>query len=146
MSKNLCALVLISTAALTACGGGGGDSSNALSLSAGVGEELSLGYGETSDVGPLSLEFTAVVEDYRCGLASSAVCVWEGNAQILVTATNGQSSQVLTLNTSVQFPRSAIFAGHVIELRRLDPQPTFTDIPRPALEDYVATLFVDGVP
>lgn len=62
-----------------------------------------------------------------------------------MTATNGQASQILTLNTSLQ-PRSAIFAGHVIELRRLDPQPTFTNTPSPALEDYSATLLVDGVP
>jgi hypothetical protein len=139
------ALVSIPVLALSACGGGGTDDSSALANSAGVGREVVLDYGDIVDLGKLSLEFTAV-EDSRCSVGSAAVCVWEGNAQVFITATEGQASQILTLNTSLKFPPSAMFAGHVIELRQLDPQPTHTDIGRPNLEDYSATLFVDGVP
>ena len=142
------ALALLPVLAITACGGGGGgdgegDTKSLATLPGGgimPGEQFLLGYGETAYLGPLALEFTAVA-DSRCGASSPAVCVWEGNAFILVSATNGTTSQVLTLNSNSKFPISAVFAGHVIELRRLDPQPRFTT--QPALEEYSATLVID---
>lgn len=137
------ALALLPALTLTACGGGDGGDSETLSTlgpaSANAAQEFLLGYGETADVGRLSLEFTAV-EDSRCGANSSAVCAWEGNASIVVSVTNGQISQLLTLNSNSKFPTSAVFAGQVIELRRLDPQPRFT-VP-PGLDEYTATLVV----
>jgi hypothetical protein len=140
------ALALLPALAITACGGGGDGEGDTKALatfpggSINPGEQFLLGYGETAYLGPLSLEFTDV-EDSRCGASSSAVCVWEGNAFILVSATNGTASQILTLNSNSKFPISAVFAGHVIELRRLDPQPRFTT--QPALEEYSATLVID---
>ena len=142
--RTVALLPVLAVLAIAACGGGGDGGPNALAaLSAGSiepGEEFLLGYGETVDAGSLSLEFTAV-EDSRCGANGPGVCVWEGNAFILVSATNGTTSQVLTLNSNSKFPVSAVFAGHVIELRRLDPQPRFTT--QPALEEYNATLVID---
>lgn len=139
------ALALLPALLVAACGGGGGDDAETLSAlspaSVKAGQEFLLGYGETADVGRLSLEFTSV-EDSRCGANSSAVCAWEGNASIVVSVTNGQVSQMLTLNSNSKFPTSAVFAGHLIELRRLDPQPRFT-VP-PDLREYTATLVVDG--
>jgi hypothetical protein len=134
------ALALLPILALTGCGGGGGDPANTLLASETLGREFVLGYGETVDAGPLALEFVSV-DDTRCGSSSPAVCAWEGNASIVVSATNGPASQMLTLNSNSRFATSAIFAGHVIELRRLDPQPRYTT--RPGLDEYTATLFVD---
>jgi hypothetical protein len=136
------ALVLLPALAIAACGGGGNREDLTVPQSAELGKEFLLGYGETVDVGALSLEFTKIVDDSRCPTDGIVVCVWEGNGAILVSATNGQLSQMLTLNTNPKFPTLAIFAGHVIELRRLDPQPVSHIQPRP--EDYAATLFVDG--
>jgi hypothetical protein len=128
--------------ALAACGGGDGGDDGTLSLvaSAGQGQDVVLGLDETARVGTLSLEFTEVI-DSRCGVGSAAVCVWEGNAEVFVTATNGQLSQVLTLNSNSKFPISAVFAGHLIVLRRLDPQPTYTNAP---IGEYTATLSVEA--
>ena len=138
------ALALLPALAITACGGSGDGDTKALATPPGggikPGQQFLLGYGETAHLGQFSLEFTDV-EDSRCGASSPAVCAWEGNAFILVSATNGATSQILTLNSNSQFPISAVFAGHVIELRRLDPQPRFTT--QPAQDEYIATLVFD---
>lgn len=137
-------MVLTSALALTACGGGAG-SEEAQIVSTQLGQEFVLGYGESTQVGTLSLEFTAVAEEGRCPLGTSVMCVWEGSARILVTATRGTLSEVLALNTASSFGNRVIFAGHVIELRKLDPWPT-TPAPPTQFQNYTATLVVDGQP
>ena len=140
------ALTLVAVLAMTACGGGGdgdgAEAGGALSASIDVGDEFVLGFGETVDVGPLGLEFTGVTDE-RCATDGIIVCAWEGNAQVFLAATNGQTSQMLTLNTSPRYPSLVVFAGHIIELRRLDPQPRSHVHPAP--DEYTATLFVDGM-
>jgi hypothetical protein len=133
---------MVPVLALASCGGGGEGGEAAVALSASnIGKEFVLGYGETADVGALSLEFTGVVDDSRCPTDGIVVCAWEGNGQILVGATDGQVSQVLTLNTNPKFSTFAIFRGYLIELRRLDPLPV-SNVTR-APEDYSATLLVE---
>lgn len=136
------AVIAMPVLALTACGGSGG-SEGAPILSAELGQEFILGYGESATVDSLSVEFTAVVEESRCPVGTSVMCVWEGNARILVTATRGPLSQVFTLNTAPRMGSLVIFAGHVIELRKLDPWPT-TPTPPASFQNYRATLVVDG--
>jgi hypothetical protein len=136
------ALFAMPVLALTACGGGDGSEAAPI-LSAQLGQEFILGNGESATVDSVSVEFTAVVEDSRCPLGTSVMCVWEGNARVLVTATRGPLSQVFTLNTAPSMGNLAIFAGHVIELRKLDPWPT-TPTPPTSFQNYQVTLMVDG--
>jgi len=123
---------------LSACGSdeGGPDASHATTA---LGQEFVLGFDETIHVGRLSLEFATLAEDSRC--PTSANCVWQGNASILVTATCGRVLSVLQLNTNPQFPVRAEFEGYSIELRSVDPYPMTTALPN--VQDYEATLFVD---
>lgn len=144
MRKITRSLALLPMLSMVACGGGdgGGESTLRSESASELGRQFLLGYGETVDVGALSLEFIAVVDDSRCATDGIAVCVWEGNGRILLSATDGQLSEMLTLNTNSGFDTSVIFAGHVIELHRLDPQPVSTR--RPDADDYAATLSVTG--
>ena len=141
MQNHLRVLLLLPVFGFAGCGGGDGSPASELNTSADLSHEFVLGHGESIDVGPLSLEFLALVDDSRCGIGGPGVCAWEGNGQILVNATNGRASQVLILNSNPKFPTTAVFAGYVIELRRLDPQPAFTT--PPALDEYAATLLVN---
>ena len=113
-------LFLTPLLALNACGGGGDGDEDVAPLSAiELGDEFVLGYGKTAVVGVLTLDFTAI-EDSRCGANSPAVCVWEGNAFILLSASDRRDTYVLTHNSNPKFPTSAYFAGHDIHLRRLE--------------------------
>jgi hypothetical protein len=124
--------------ALVSCGGDG-DSSK-MPASSRLGQESLMGFGETIHVDMLTLEFTTLVDDSRC--PTSVVCVWEGNASILVTVTRGNATAVLELNTNSRLPTSAVFESYYIQLRKLDPYPATPSTPNP--QRYTATLFVDG--
>lgn len=130
--------VLALLLALASCGGDG-DSSK-MPTSSQLGQESLIGFGETIHVDRLTLEFTTLVDDSRC--PTSVVCVWEGNALILVTATRGNATAVFELNTNSRFPTSAVFEGYYFQLRKLDPYPATPSTPNP--QRYTATLFVDG--
>jgi len=134
-------LALVSCLVLASCGGGDSDSSSAPS-SVELGQEYLVGFGETIRFDSLSLEFTTLAEESRC--PSTANCVWEGNARILITASRGSKTSVLELNTSRRFQTSAVFETHLIELRKLEPYPVIPAfVPSP--QNYTATLFVDGL-
>ena len=129
--------VLLPVLLLASCGGEG--DSRAYPNSE-LGREYLIGYGESIHVGALVLEFTTLAEDSRCPMNAS--CVWAGNARILVTATRGRSTTVVELNTYSGYPVRATFEGYLVELRRL--QPDIPWAPRGPLEEYTATVFVDG--
>ncbi len=131
-------LALLPVLTLCACGTEDGGADQPV-LPAALGEERVVGYGETIEVGGLSLEFTTLAEDSRCPL--NATCVWEGNARILVTATRGKAVGVLALNTAAHlYPNGGTFEGYRIELRHLAPYPPRTG---QQAETYEATLLVD---
>lgn len=131
-------LVLLPALVLVSCGGEG--EPDEVPQAGELGREYVIGYGETIHVDSLALEFTTLDGDSRC--PANAVCIWEGNARILLALTRGQSSTVAELNTSNRFPTVAVFEGYFVELRRLDPYPATAGIPQP--QNYTATVFVDG--
>jgi hypothetical protein len=129
--------VVLPMAMLSACSDAGG--SDAMSAAIPPGQEYGVGFGETIRVGGLSLEFTALAEESRC--PTTVVCVWEGNARVLITATQGSATGVLELNSNPRFFVRALFEDYAIELRRVDPYPA-AHPPAPA-QDYAVTLFVE---
>ena len=131
-------IALLPVALLGACGSGDGEP-DAMTATVPPGHEYVVGFGETINVSGLLLEFTTLAEESRC--PASAICVWEGNARILVTATRGRSTTVLELNSNPRFPTRAVFEGYVIELRSVDPYPATPSLPR--AQDYTVTLYVD---
>src|SRR5688572_30007927 len=140
MRNLLRAIVLLPALVLVACNGGGDDDQDA--PPAGLGEEFELRYGESIDVGPFTLKFVAVTEESRCPINASCGAFWEGNARIDLLATSGRSSAFIELNTNPAFDNIAIFEDHFIELHGLAPE--FPRSPRGPLEEYTATLLVDG--
>jgi hypothetical protein len=137
MRTSMHVLVLLPALLLASCGG---EEDSRVYPASELGREYLIGFGESIRVGPLVLEFTTLAEESRCPM--NAGCVWAGNARILVTATRGRSTTVLELNTYSGYPVRATFEGYLVELRRLQPDVPWA--PRGPLEEYTATLFVDG--
>lgn len=124
---------------VAACSSGGYGPTGSGSPSPSEGN-VSVALGETVAVGTtgVTIDFRAVTEESRCPL--TAVCVWEGNAQVALTFANGYgATRDATVNTSRE-PRHADFAGLRIILSELTPYPTGEPID-PA--DYVATFRVE---
>lgn len=134
-------LVLLPAVMLAACGSddGGPDPMSATVQPA---QEYVVGFGETIRVSGLSLEFTTLAEESRC--PTSVTCVWEGNARVLITATRGNATSVLELNSNSRFPVRVVFEGYAIELRSVDPYPVAAAPPR--AQDYTVTLLVGIAP
>ena len=135
-------LILVPVLSLPACNGEGDDGSGGQPAEANLGRAFELGYGKTVLVDDITIQFTTVVEESRCPI--DAICVWNGNARILVTATRGSISRVLELGLWPQSATIAVFENHVIEFRDLHPYPASV-ITQPLPQSYVATLYVDGL-
>lgn len=100
-----------------------------------VGDEFGLVFGGkvTLQGTDLTLSFKDVTEDSRC--AEGAVCVWEGNARVLM----GINQTSIALNTTLE-PKLAIYSTYVIQLLGLYPYPRFDK--QIKKEEYVAALLV----
>lgn len=97
--------------------------------------------GTTGAVGDLSIQFTAVDEDSRC--PAGVQCVWEGNAELRLTLTDGTGSVVARVNSAVE-PRVIDASGYSISYRDLSPHPV-SDQPFDS-SDYAAELAVAPTP
>lgn len=107
-------------------------------------QEITLTYGEEKqlDESVVRLGFTDVLEDSRC--AVDVVCVWQGNAAVVVTIAAGKGpAYSLTLNTALD-PGSADWFGVRITLLEVAPAP-LAGQPIP-LESYAVRLRVAPVP
>jgi hypothetical protein len=72
--------------------------------------------------GELRIKFVSVVEDSRCPVGVD--CIWAGNAQIKVIATDERGEKKeMTMNTTMG-PQGDQFAGYAINLVSLTPVPT----------------------
>lgn len=83
-----------------------------------LGEEFVLRVGESTvfKEGNLTLTFQDVTEDSRC--PEGAVCVWAGNARILI----GVNDSTFALNSTLN-PKQAVFGRYVIKFNSLSPYP-----------------------
>lgn len=105
--------------------------------------DVVLGIGEEILVdGIFRVVFSDVSEDSRC--AVDVVCVWEGNAAVVVGLTLGTGpTNPFTLNTALE-PDSAEHGIYRVSLLELAPEPrSDTPIVR---ESYRATLRIEAVP
>lgn len=100
-----------------------------------LGDIFELTFGQTTEIHKenLSIKFLAVAEDSRCPL--DAVCVWEGNAEILLET----AQDTVPLNTTLE-PKIIDVGSYTIELISVSPYPeTITSIDD---EDYIIELTV----
>lgn len=82
--------------------------------------------------------FKTVKSDSRCPIG--AVCVWEGNATIVLELKNSDGDTLTSkLNTSLE-PRAVEFSDLTIELKNLVPYPKLDETIKP--KDYIATLLL----
>jgi len=90
----------------------------------------------------LSVTFHDVPEDSRC--PTDVVCVWAGNAAVLLSAALGRTPDIpFTLNTTIA-PRDTVFGPYRIYLLALDPQPvSYRPVGR---DEYLLTLRVATLP
>ena len=82
---------------------------------------VTLSYGESAIAGSLSLTFVDVEEDSRC--PAGAVCIWEGNARIVVRLARDDKQILADFNSTVG-ARVVTFEGYTIELKDVAPYPT----------------------
>jgi hypothetical protein len=100
-----------------------------------LGETFVLGIAErvTLQDTNLTLTFQDVTEDSRC--PDGAVCIWAGNARILL----GVNQTTVALNTTLD-PKKALFGSYVIQFNSLSPYPMIGR--RMQKEEYAASLVI----
>ena len=99
------------------------------------GEEFQLALGQSANIAEASFQLTFITfaEDSRCPVG--VVCVWEGNARVVVLVSNVEAS----LNTSLE-PRQISHSGYSVQLLAVNPIPKVGEQFEP--EDYIITLVV----
>jgi hypothetical protein len=108
---------------------------------AALGEEFTLRAGESATVGPdsVSVTFTKVTADSRC--PTNVVCVWAGDAGVLLQLSGLGDSEALELHTAAQVgPSRGSFHGYAVQLVDVSPAARAGQ-PIPA-DDYSVTLRV----
>jgi len=100
-----------------------------------LGEEFVLRFGERAALPDtnVTLVFQDVTEDSRC--PDGVLCVWEGNARILL----GVNQSTVALNTTLD-PKKASVGRYVIRLNSLSPYPMIER--RIQKKEYAAALVV----
>ena len=126
--KRLVLLVLI-VAGIHGCG------SSESPITPRTGEQFQLKYGQTAVPagGGLVIRFSDVRQDSRCPV--DAVCIWAGNAQIVLEVSRSDYA----LNTTLE-PREVTHLGYGIMLLQVDPHRKLNE--EIELKDYTATLMV----
>jgi len=100
-----------------------------------LGEEFDLAYGQFTQIHAedISIKFLDVAGDSRC--PTGVVCVWEGNAEIILLV----NSDTLSINTTLE-PKIIDYKPYTVELISVLPYPKWNE--QIALEDYLIRLMV----
>ena len=106
-----------------------------------IGEEFDLKYGQSTQIynhERILITFHSVGEDSRC--PKGAVCVWQGNARIVLQV----AQQDTTVNTALE-PKEVTYSGqdgfqYTIRLVSVSPYPNAGEEIK--LEDYSIKLIV----
>jgi hypothetical protein len=110
-----------------------------------LGEPFQLHVGERAVLEAIDLDvrFLEVASDSRCPSNALILCVWQGDAAVVVeTSPIGADAQHHTLHTTLD-PKAVRLGSVRLTLQSLDPYPKETT-PLPS-EAYVATLVVEIV-
>jgi hypothetical protein len=91
-----------------------------------LGEEITLEFGQIATLRgrDLSVKFERLMADSRC--PTGAVCVWEGNAEILLRVISGDLVEVYSINTTLE-PKQVEQDGYHLELISVSPYPDLSD-------------------
>jgi len=121
----------------------GPDLSGTYAVTPGLDEPFTLKVGERAwiDGASLYLRFLDVESDSRCPSNALILCVWEGDAGVVIEiGPLVGDAAVDTLHTTLE-PKSVPVGDGMLVLQRLDPYPEdVTPIP---IEEYVATFVVE---
>lgn len=98
---------------------------------------LTLPLRTSASAGDITIGFNGVPADSRC--PTGVQCVWEGNAEVVLTLGGGEDIESASLNTTVE-PRAVEFAGYEVHLRGVAPHPTQGGVIDP--DDYLVQLAV----
>jgi len=98
-------------------------------------EEIQIKFGEsiTLEKGKLRIKFKSLVGDSRC--PQGVVCVWAGNAEILLEVSKNE----IALNTALD-PKEQVVGDYNIQLRDVIPHPKAGEELKP--EDYSIKIIV----
>lgn len=103
-----------------------------------LGEPFELAPGDAALVEGMTVTFTGVPQDSRCPI--DVVCVWQGDATVVVSLETAQEPAVSReLHTGVE-PHETSFASFVVRLVSVAPATRSNRTIDP--EDYRATLVV----
>jgi hypothetical protein len=113
-------------------------------LTAAVGEEFSLRIGERALLEDLALDvrFLEVAEDSRCPSNALILCVWIGDAAVVIETTPQFADAVHdTLHTTLE-PKAVQAGTVVLRLVSVDPYPE--DVGPIPVEEYRATFVTEA--
>ncbi len=116
----------VSLATLAACAASTGlarcdAASRSGQVCARLGEEFDVRVGETAHIAGtrFSLRVDSVPEDSRC--PRDAVCVWAGNARVVLALRDGESTDRAEVNSTLE-PHAATRWGYHVQLVRVQPE------------------------
>lgn len=112
----------LATAITAACGGSAALDPSPSRTNVALGEEFDLRLGQTAVVGEtgLRIRFVDVAEDSRC--AEDVVCVWAGNARVVLQIDEGTSGREVAVNSTLD-PRSVVVGSYRVRYVDLRPAP-----------------------
>lgn len=119
--RSICAGLV--TAITAACGGSAALDPSPSRTNVALGEEFDLRLGQTAVVGEtgLRIRFADVAEDSRC--AEDVVCVWAGNARVVLQIDEGTpSGREVAVNSTLD-PRSVVVGSYRVRYIDLRPAP-----------------------
>ena len=91
-------------------------------------DSVQIRVGATISVEGTLISFAALVSDSRCPM--DAICVWQGDAAVQISAQKGADTQLMQLHTTLE-PRSSTAHGYSIGLLSVSPYPSASAPSRP---------------
>jgi hypothetical protein len=121
-----------------------GSRSNAITGRPGDEVTLAVGASVHYPAQGLTATYRRLIGDSRCPM--EAVCVWEGDAEVLLEIASGvTATEQVNLHTTLNAgPRSWSAGGWTLELVRVDPFPSVNRDPDPAATLAVVKLVHSG--
>jgi hypothetical protein len=132
------ALALTAVLAVGACSNTVAEPPAADSVAVELGREFELKMNQTATVDGVRLTLRGVPEDSRCPI--DVVCVWEGNARVVLEVRAGANGEPTTINLNTSLaPQEVTILGLKVRLVGVLPAPRASE---PRTEAYSALLVI----